>query len=740
MSHTMRVGSPQYPQYMQELEEVDEDGNLVGLIDDGEDEDWEEKPAQNKRLRRKETPEVSQRREEKRVRFAEEMDRAVEELDRISRELLGKPVVGRIKEANQLIEMIELPKGGIRPLLVGQFGVGKKSTIEKVALQYKTVYKDRYPGRVIHCIDCSELLAKYNSSAGTDDVTEMLDSELELFREKGNKHPIFCFIDIDKLLAIEHVRDKALSHLGKQQPFIATTTKTAKELQCLVPYNFEAVEIHESPLEDVEQIVTQHLIDNPISPKIEYTKQGIELAVKLADTYVNTHPFPRKAINVIQQCANRALFQSNGLSNKIVITPKVVAEFMSERTRIDAEDLLDAAVFNKDRAVARLRKDIVGQDHALETACNTIATYKNGLLDSSKPWAVFCCIGPTGVGKTLFAKKLQKLLFREESGMLSLDGSEFSESHTISRLIGAPPGYQAHEQGGQLTEAMKLNPHRVVLFDEIEKAHPAVRMLLLQALDEGKITDGNGTTVYFPQSVFILTSNLGSDVLIKKCANKNLNPAEVKEAVLPLLMKELTPELCNRFTDIIPFTPLKEEHLPGVVDVQLKIIQTRLEKQTKIKLQWTDALAKHFQDLGFDSRFGMRKFCKDLDKTVTKFLQNCISEAGHALSGEVTLDFKNGKICTKEENIPSVVNRQLEIIKTRLAKQTKINLQWTDTLAKHFQNIPFDPKLEMSKFCDTIDETVTNFLQICSSRLGRALSGKVILDFKAGNITVRFAK
>jgi hypothetical protein len=286
--HTVNLNSPYHPGYANNEDELDEYGNIKGfVIEDSDDEDYEEKPR--RRLRKKvESSEMADRRETKRGKFAEEFEKSVEELDRISQELctdiancIGKKVIGRIKEAHQLIEMIELPKGGIHPLLTGQFGIGKRSIVELAALFYKTIYKDRYPGRVIHCIDCSELLAKYNSSAGSDEVTEMLDTELETFRAKGNKQPIFYFRDIDKLMKIDQVRDKLTSHLSKHHPYIASVSKTAKEetgiqtIQWLVPYNFKTMEVQESPLDDVEKIVTQHLVENPINPQIEYTNKAL---------------------------------------------------------------------------------------------------------------------------------------------------------------------------------------------------------------------------------------------------------------------------------------------------------------------------------------------------------------------------------------------------------------------------------------------------------------------------------
>ena len=651
--------STKHVRFADEYEEIDEHGNLAGLIAESDD-DEDFKPYKN--LRRRELDsKKSLKNEEKRRKLEEEIEEGVEELDRISHELctdvtncLGKKVIGRIKEAHELIEMIELPRGGIHPLLTGQIGIGKGSIIELAALFYKTIYNGRYPNRVIHCIDCNELLARFNSSAGTDEVSDMLDTEIETFSAKDTKVPIFYFRDIDKLLKIDQVRDKLLSHLSKTRPFIASISKSQKEeagiqtVQWLLPYNFKPLEVLESPLEDVEKILTNHLLENPIHPKIQFTKQGISLAVKLADKYEHLHPFPRKGINLVQQCANRALFRNGDSAEKIVITPEVVAQFMSGQTGIDAEDLLDESLFDKERFVLRIQKEIVGQDHALNVICQRVASYKQGLLPSNKPWGVFLLIGPTGVGKTSLAKMMAKQLFRDENAMLRLDGSEFRESHTTSRLIGAPPGYEGHEAGGQFTEALKKNPHRVVLFDEVEKAHEEVRMLFLQVFRDGILTDRRGFTVDCTKAIFILTSNLGSEELFEVCAKKELDPAEVKQKLMPVLTKGLKPEFCNRCTDIIPFAPLKQEHIPGVVNVQLDRIKTRLAKQTKINLLWTDALVKHFQSQKFDPRFGMSRFCETIDETITNYLQLTSSHIKKPLQGNITLDAKDGNITVRK--------------------------------------------------------------------------------------------
>ena len=241
------------------------------------------------------------------------------------------------------------------------------------------------------------------------------------------------------------------------------------------------------------------------------------------------------------------------------------------------------------------------------------------------------------------ARCLARLLFNDEKSLVCIDGSEYKESHTLSNLIGSPLGYEGHETGGLLTDPLLNNPHQVVLLDEFEKFHEDVRRLFLQVFDRGTLTDRRGKRVDCTQALFIMTSNLGSDKLFEMCQDKELNGDEVGKVLKPILVENLSPELCNRFTAIVPFQPLKKEHLPSLAIVQLNRIRERLASQANIDLDWTPDLVKYFVSLDVDLRFGMRDFCRLVDSEVIKVLKRAGSLNDQRLQGAVTLSIKDNQ-------------------------------------------------------------------------------------------------
>ncbi|MFQ5729148.1 MAG: AAA family ATPase, partial [Waddliaceae bacterium] len=372
--------------------------------------------------------------------------------------------------------------------------------------------------------------------------------------------------------------------------------------------------------------------------------------VRLAGKYVHTRPFPFKAINLIQESANRVLLQRlsiPGEVGEIQITPADIVQVVSTKTKIPPEDLMEDSLFNERRFVERLREQIVGQDVAIETVCQRVAGYKMGLLDPNKPWGVFLFVGPTGVGKTELAKNLAKLLFNDEKSLICIDGSEYKESHTLSNLIGSPLGYEGHDTGGLLTEPLLKNPHQIVLLDEFEKFHEDVRRLFLQVFDRGTLTDRRGKSVDCTHALFIMTSNIGSDKLFELCQHGELNVDEVGQVLKPILVESLSAELCNRFTGVVPFQPLKKEHLPDVVVVQLNRIKERLASQAHINLVWTPELVRHFVEMDVDLSFGMRDFCRHVDSEVVRVLKNAGCLNDRRLQGKVTLTFKDDQFGVK---------------------------------------------------------------------------------------------
>ena len=257
-----------------------------------------------------------------------------------------------------------------------------------------------------------------------------------------------------------------------------------------------------------------------------------------------------------------------------------------------------------------LHKRVIGQDNAIEAVANAVRRSRAGLQDEDRPIGSFFFLGSTGVGKTELARTLAEFLFNDAQAMIRIDMSEYMEKHSVSRLVGAPPGYVGHDEGGQLTEAVRRRPYSVLLLDEVEKAHPDVFNILLQVLDEGRLTDSKGTTVDFTNTIIIMTSNLGSSLIMEEM-ERNKGPWDqsqyirMQEQLIDLLKKSIRPEFLNRVDDIIVFHPLEARHIRSIVDIQLERLHHMLAKQ-QIVLQISEEVKNWLAERGFDPVFGAR--------------------------------------------------------------------------------------------------------------------------------------
>ncbi|MBM3434549.1 MAG: AAA family ATPase, partial [Bacteroidetes bacterium] len=299
-----------------------------------------------------------------------------------------------------------------------------------------------------------------------------------------------------------------------------------------------------------------------------------------------------------------------------------IAEVVSRWTGIPVSKMLESERSKLLRLEDELHRRVVGQDEAIEAVSDALRRARAGLGDPKRPIGSFLFLGPTGVGKTELARALAEFLFDDDQAMVRIDMSEYQERHSVSRLVGAPPGYVGYDEGGQLTEAVRRRPYAVVLLDEIEKAHPEVFNVLLQVLDDGRLTDGKGRTVNFTHSVVVMTSNLGSELLLD---------GDGPEAVQQLLRQTLRPEFLNRIDEVITFHPLGQDHVRSIVQLQLKEVKKRLADQ-EITIEFTPEAVNTLAAEGFDPAFGARP----LKRTVQRRILNDLAKK--LLSGEVQRD------------------------------------------------------------------------------------------------------
>ncbi|MBQ8417657.1 MAG: AAA family ATPase, partial [Phascolarctobacterium sp.] len=283
-----------------------------------------------------------------------------------------------------------------------------------------------------------------------------------------------------------------------------------------------------------------------------------------------------------------------------------------------------------------LHQRVVGQDEAVKAVSEAVVRARAGIKDPNRPIGSFIFLGPTGVGKTELAKTLAEVLFDDERNMVRIDMSEYMEKHTVSRLIGAPPGYVGYDEGGQLTEAVRRHPYSVILLDEIEKAHADVFNVLLQVLDDGRLTDGQGRSVDFKNTLIIMTSNLGSAEIMRKQGKID------RDDVQQMLMNFFRPEFLNRVDDIVVFKPLQAEQIKDIVKLVLKELAERLAKQLEIKLTATDEAIAHLASAGFDPAFGARPLKRLIVHTVENLLARKIV-AGEIKNGDTAEVIMNGE-------------------------------------------------------------------------------------------------
>ena len=347
------------------------------------------------------------------------------------------------------------------------------------------------------------------------------------------------------------------------------------------------------------------------------------------------------------------------------VTPEDVANVVSRWTGVPVYKMLEEETIKLSRMEEELRKRIIGQDEALSTVANAIRRSRAGIAEENKPIGSFMFMGPTGVGKTELGLALAEFMFNDEDAIIRLDMSEYMERHTASKIIGSPPGYVGYEEGGQLTEIVRRRPYSVILFDEIEKAHPEIFNILLQILDRGRLTDAKGRLVNFKNSIIVMTSNVGSEHLQKmaefgfthKGAAKKKKEEETKERILNALKEQFRPEFLNRLDETIVFHSLGPEEVREIVDLQIAIVEKRLADK-KIKINVSNPAKKLLAEKGFDPDFGVRPLKRTIQHLILDPLAKMIVESKIAEGSKVKVDVKG-----KEITIQPTAVRKKQVVK-----------------------------------------------------------------------------
>ena len=612
-------------------------------------------------------------------------------LTELAREGKLDPVVGRYPEIERAVQILGRRTKN-NPILVGEPGVGKTAIAEGLA--QRIVEGDvsfLLADKEVISLDMGSLLA---GTKFRGEFEERLKSIVEEVRQAGN---IILVIDEIHTLVGAGAMGGAMDAANMLKPALARG-----EIQCLgsttldeyrqhierdaaLERRFQKVMVGEPSVEDAIEILQGLRKTYEDFHKVKYTDEAIKTAVTFSERYITDRFLPDKAIDLIDEAGSRThlnhCLQKDRDENRVdvptinpeALTPvvdeeaiaKIVAAWTGVPVTKMTETESEALMYLEDN----LHERVIGQDEAVKAVSRALRRSRSGLGDRERPIASMFFSGPTGVGKTELAKALAVQMFGSEEAIVRVDMSEYMESHTVSKLIGSPPGFVGYDEGGQLTEAVRRQPYTIVLFDEIEKAHPDVFNLMLQLLDDGRLTDAQGRTVSFKNTIIIMTSNIGSKVIEKGGSGLGFDFSgdkdqaqynRIKELVNQELKNYFRPEFINRLDEIIVFRQLTKPEVREISSILLKEISIRLEEQREITLGVTTAFEDKVIDEGFDPNYGARP----LRRAIMRLLEDSLAEA--ILSGRVN-DGDNALVDIDEDGntVVTAVKEQALVEATR---------------------------------------------------------------------------
>ncbi|MBP2025727.1 ATP-dependent Clp protease ATP-binding subunit [Peptoniphilus stercorisuis] len=624
------------------------------------------------------------------------------------------PVIGRDEEIERVIQVLSRRTKN-NPVLIGEPGVGKTAIAEGLAKEISEGnVPDMMKDKIIRTLDVSGLIAgaKYRG-----DFEERLKSVIKESIESDNTilfidelHVVIGAGAAEGAMDASNILKPMLTK-GELQIIGATTTSEyRKEIEKdpaferrLMPIMVEEPSVEES-IEILKGIKDKYEKHHDVI----ITNRAVEASVKLSDRYLNDRFLPDKAIDLIDEASSKIKIKSYKIpdfrdeyneklkeieieKNKAVssqdfelaaslrdkeklvkeelnkkeedfkenakkekVTYEDIAEIVSDWSNVPVSKMTEKETENLANLDNNIKDYVKGQEEAVDSLSRAIKRARIGLKDPNKPIGSFIFVGPTGVGKTYLAKILANELFGSMDNMIRIDMSEYMEKHTVAKLIGSPPGYIGHDEGGQLTEIVRSNPYSVILFDEIEKAHPDVFNILLQILDDGRLTDSKGRTVSFKDTVIIMTSNAGATMMSKKAAigfnQENDNKAEyerMKDVINEALKSTFRPEFLNRVDEIIVFKELTEKEIKEIVVLMLDKLKDRL-LEMGIKVEFTNKIVKYIAEKGFDPEYGARPLERAIRTYIEDEIAQMILDKEISKGDEITIDFYRKLVVKKK--------------------------------------------------------------------------------------------
>ncbi|HEX6499308.1 MAG TPA: ATP-dependent Clp protease ATP-binding subunit [Micromonosporaceae bacterium] len=637
------------------------------------------------------------------------IDKYGRDLTAMARDGKIDPVVGRANEIEQCVEVLARRTKN-NPVLIGEAGVGKTAIVEGLAQRIVDGDVPRtLVGKRLVQLDLTGVVA---GTRYRGDFEERLNTIIEEVRAHSDE--LIIFIDEVHTVVGAGSGEGATDAANILKPSLArgelhvvgaTTLDEYRryiEKDAALERRFQPILVPEPSVEDTIAILHGLRDRYEAHHQVRFTDEALVAAAQLSDRYLTDRYLPDKAIDLVDQAGARVQLRAKspasdrreleqqleqlhrdkdqaiadeqyerasalrdeihelrerlnseeeGVSQVPEVTPDDIAEVVSRATGIPARQLTEEERERLTNLEARLHQRLVGQDEAVAAVAQAVRRSRSGLGDPNRPIGSFLFLGPTGVGNTELARALAEALFGDQDRMIRLDMSEFQERHTVSRLVGAPPGYVGYEEAGQLTEAVRRRPYTVVLLDEIEKAHPDVFNTLLQVLDDGRLTDAQGRTVSFKNTVLIMTSNLGSDLIVSRRGalgfaagdEAQRSDTAMRDAIMRRLREQLRPEFLNRIDEIVIFHQLDREQLRQITDLMLEQTRRRLHAQD-ISAEFTSAAMDWLAEHGYMPEFGARPMRRTIQREVDNRLSEMLLDGRLTAGQHVTVDARDGRL------------------------------------------------------------------------------------------------